>query len=144
VGSGASILEDNKTLILRFYEQVINLHDLDAIADLLAPDFVHNGEARGPAGQRRAIEAMFAGMPDMRVATEAAIAEGDLVVVRQVWTGTQTGPFLGIAATKRRISFNSMAMLRVAGGRIAQAWVNEDDLGLMQQLRATGNPQAEP
>ena len=134
------MFNNNKALVLRFYEQVINSHDLAAIVELLSADFVHNGEARGIQGQRKAIEALFAGLPDMKVTTEAAIAEEDLVVVRQSWTGTQTGRFLGIPPTNRPVLFTSMAMLRVVDGRIAEAWVNEDDLGLMRQLGAALPP----
>jgi predicted ester cyclase len=131
-----SSVDDNKGVVLQFYEQVINRRDPAAIDGLLAEGFVHNGEPRGVDGQRAAIEALFAAMPDMHVETDAIIAEGDLVAVHQTWTGTQTGVFQGVQPTGKRISFTSTAMLRVSGGKIAHAWVNEDDLGLMQQLHA--------
>jgi predicted ester cyclase len=131
-------IDDNKALVIRFYEEVINHHRLDLIAELLAPAFAHNGETRGASGQRQAVEALIAAMPDIRVETLAIIGEGDLVVVRQVWMGTQSGPLMGSGPSGRRLGFTSMAMLRIADGRIAEAWVNEDDLGLMRQLGREG------
>jgi predicted ester cyclase len=128
--------KDEKALVAQFYERVINRGDLAAIDDLLSPDFVHNGETRGIAGQRTAIQALLAAFPDLQVTTSATIGEGDLVSVRQEWTGTHKGVFLGAAPTNRRIAFTSQAMLRVAGDRIVEAWVNEDDLGLLRQIGA--------
>jgi hypothetical protein len=64
-----STTDDNKALILRFYELVINQHRLNAIEGLLSKDFVHNGEKRGTKGQRDAIEALLTAMPDITVVT---------------------------------------------------------------------------
>jgi predicted ester cyclase len=128
--------KDGKALVARFYEQVVNRGDLAAIDGLLSPDFVHNGEARGISGQRTAIKALLTAFPDLQVTTKMEIAEEDLVAVRQEWTGTHKGEFLGAAPTNRQISFTSQAMLRIADGRIVEAWVNEDDLGLLRQIGA--------
>jgi predicted ester cyclase len=127
-------LEGQKALVLQFYEQVINRGDLSAIDNLLSPNFVHNGEARGIEGQRAAIQTLLSALTDLHVSARATICEGDLVAVRQEWSGTHTGTFLGLSPTNRRVSFTSQAMLRIANGRIAEAWVNEDDLGLLRQL----------
>ena len=45
-------VEENKELIRSFYARVINERDVEAIDELLAADFVHNGEARGREGQK--------------------------------------------------------------------------------------------
>ena len=44
----------NKELVRRFYDEVINAQDLNAIDRLLSADFVHNGEQRGREGRARA------------------------------------------------------------------------------------------
>jgi predicted ester cyclase len=128
--------KDGKALVARFYEQVINRGDLAAIDGLLSPDFVHNGESRGISGQRTAIKALLTAFPDLQVTTKMAIAEEDLVAVRQEWTGTHKGEFLGAAPTNRQISFTSQAMFRITDSRIVEAWVNEDDLGHLRQIGA--------
>lgn len=133
-------LDQNKALVLRLYEEVINQHNLAVMDELLDRGFVHNGDPRGLVGQRAAVELLFAAMPDIGVVTHAAVAENDLVVVRQTWSGTQKGPFMGSPASGHRLTFSSMAMLRISAGRIAEAWVNEDDLALMQQVGAIPKP----
>jgi steroid delta-isomerase-like uncharacterized protein len=127
-------IEANKALVRRFYDEVINARNLDAIGTLLTPDFVHNGEARGQAGQRAAIETLFTAFPDMRAMIDGMVAEGDEVAARMTWRGTHQGPFMGIAPTGREISFASVVIMRIAGGRLAQAWITEDDLGILRQI----------
>jgi ketosteroid isomerase-like protein len=44
-----------------------------------------------------------------------ALAEGDKVMVRNLWTGTR-------ADTGERIEFHGFVLWRVAGGKIAERW----------------------
>ena len=44
-----------------------------------------------------------------------ALAEGDKVVVRNVWTGTDS-------RTGRRMEFHGFVLWRVADGKIAERW----------------------
>jgi steroid delta-isomerase-like uncharacterized protein len=114
-------LEANKDLVRRFYAEVINDRDVDAIDRLLSEGFVHNGEARGRAGQKQAVDAFLGGFSDLHNEIELILAEGDLVAAHQVWTGTHDGPFLGIPASGKRVSFTSTAILRIEDGQIAEA-----------------------
>ena len=128
-------LAANKDLVRRFYAQVINERNLDAIGDLLSEDFVHNGEPRGQDGQRAAVEGFLTAFPDLEHEIVLIVAEGDLVAAHQRWRGTHGGYFLGIAPTGRRAEFTSTAVLRVDGDRIAQAWDEVDLLGLTMALK---------
>jgi len=124
----------NKQLVARFYAEAINRRDVAAVDRLLTDDFVHNGEARGRAGQREAVEAFLAGFPDLDNEIELILAEGDLVCAHQRWRGTHGGPFLGVAATGRSVTFTSTAVLRVRDGLIAEAWDELDVAGVLGQL----------
>jgi steroid delta-isomerase-like uncharacterized protein len=125
---------DHGNVVSRFYEVGVNERSWDAVDTLLASNFTHNGQVRGPAGQRQALEALYAAFPDIRVVLDQTIVAGDDVVSRMTWRGTQRGPFLGIAPTGKHVSFSAISIIRVVDGKIAQAWVNEDDLGVLQQL----------
>jgi predicted ester cyclase len=48
------------------------------------------------------------------------------------------GEFHGVAPTGKRVTMDGMAMFRIVDGRILARWGLEDQLGLMQQLRADG------
>ena len=60
--------------------------------------------------------------PDIRVAIDDIIAEGDRVVIRWNGRGTQKGKLTGID------------ILRITGGKIQEGWVNWDAMGLVQQI----------
>jgi steroid delta-isomerase-like uncharacterized protein len=126
--------EANKDLIRRFYREAINERDSSACERLLNEDFVHNGEARGQAGQRQAVDYFLSAFSDLRNEIDLILAEGDLVAAHQRWRGTHDGEFLGVEATGREVEFTSTAVLRVSDGLIAQAWDEMDAAGLLQQL----------
>ncbi len=63
-------------------------------------------------------------------------AEGDKVVVRYRFTGTHSGPFLGVAPTGKTVSVQGIAIYRIAEGRIVEGWALSDTWGAMQQLGA--------
>jgi predicted ester cyclase len=117
-----------KDLVRRFYREAIVERDPSACDRLLTADFVHNGEARGRAGQRAAVEYFLAAFPDLAHEIELIFAEGDLVAAHQHWVGTQEGEFLGVPGSGRRIEFTSTAILRIDGEQIAEAW-DEMDTG---------------
>jgi predicted ester cyclase len=125
----------NKQLVARFYAEAINRRDLGAVDRLLTVDFTHNGERRGRAGQRAAVEGFLAGFSDLHNEILAILGEGDLVAARQRWTGTHDGPFAGLEPTGQRVEFTSTAVLRIEGEQIAEAWDQVDMLGLIAQLQ---------
>ena len=70
------------------------------------------------------------------------MAEGDLVATRFTAAGMQTGPFQGIPPTGRRVTYSGIDINRIADGRIVEAWVSYDALGLLEQLG--GSPSHNP
>jgi steroid delta-isomerase-like uncharacterized protein len=134
VRSSPMSLEENKDLVRRFYREAINERDSSACERLLGEDFVHNGEARGRAGQRQAVDYFLAAFSDLRNEIELILAEDDLIAAHQGWRGTHDGEFLGVEATGREVEFTSTAVLRVSDGLIAQAWDEMDAAGLLAQL----------
>jgi predicted ester cyclase len=128
--------EANKDLVRRFYREAIAERDPSACERLLAVDFVHNGEPRGRAGQRQAVEYFLAAFPDLRHEIELILGEDDLVAAHQRWSGTHGGEFLGVAATGRPVKFSSTAILRVRDGLLAEAWDEIDSGAILAQLGA--------
>ena len=68
------------------------------------------------------------------------IGEGDKVVFRYVYRGTHQGEFQGSAPTGKQGTVAGIAICQITGGRIEEAWVTSDVLGLMQQLGAVPGP----
>jgi predicted ester cyclase len=74
--------------------------------------------------------------PDFHATIDDIIAEGDKVVLRQTWTGTHKGEFMGIPPTGKRVSFGVIDIIRVDGDKCVEHWGQMDNAGLMQQLGA--------
>jgi len=79
-------------------------------------------------------EVLLRAFPDIHVAVEEVIAEGDKVASRHTVTGTNLGEYMGRPATGRFVTYNEMFIVRLAGGRIAEIWGVVDVLSQLKQL----------
>jgi steroid delta-isomerase-like uncharacterized protein len=131
-------LEANKALVRRLYEEE-NKHNVDIVDELMSPDFVMHGDALNPyqkglepikQGARMTQEAF----PDLVVEIEDMVAAGDKVMVRLRWTGTHTGPFMGMPPTNKKMTWTAIATNRIENGKIVERWFNSDVFGLLQQF----------
>jgi steroid delta-isomerase-like uncharacterized protein len=130
--------EENEAFILRFVAEVWNKGNLDAIDELLAPDFAfHSGPDGLPPGREGC--KVYMGMnqntlSDLEMRVEDLIAEADQVASRVVIKGTHTGELMGIPATGKQITLKAIAVYRLASGKISDFRVEGDQLGMMQQM----------
>ena len=135
---------DIKVLHRRGFEEGINQKRLDVFDELLAEEYVNYAfpaSAPGPEGFKQVMGMFFAAFPDMHVAIEEQVAEGDKVASRGTFTGTHTGEFMGIAATGRPVSVSYIDVWRFRDGKAVENWVQMDMLGLMQQLSVVPAPE---
>ncbi|HXF82712.1 MAG TPA: ester cyclase [bacterium] len=129
-----------KELVRQFYD-LINTGQTARADALIAPDFTdHPGVPGLPPGRDGLLQFVAmarAAFPDLHVAVEDLIAEGDRVAARVVVSGTQRGVFLGaIPPTGKHVTWTGIDLFRIASGRIAERWNERDLLGLMEQLGA--------
>jgi steroid delta-isomerase-like uncharacterized protein len=129
--------EQNKAVVRAFVE-AWNARDLNRFDDLMGEDArLTVGGATiscDPAATRAIAEHWLAGLPDYRFELLDLIAEGDKVVARMPFTGTQTGPVLDIPATGRSVRVTEIVIFRIADGRIVEAWEEYDEMGMRRQL----------
>ena len=132
-------IEENKALALRFVEEVYNQGQTQRVDDLVSPDFVRHGiggTMRGRQIIKDRVAAVRAGFPDFHISVEEVLAEGDKVVLRQVHTGTHLGEFAGVAPAGAKVETTEISILRIEDGRIAEGWVNVDQLTMLRQIGA--------
>ena len=132
-------------LVARRVRQAPWTGELDAIAELLSPDYVGHdpGEAEpivGLAGLRTSVEPYVAAFPDGAVTIDAQFEERDTVVTQWTARGTHTGDLAGIAATGKEVTVSGVTVSRVEGGKIVEEWTSWDRLGLLVQLDAVAEP----
>ena len=64
---------------------------------------------------------------------------------RWTWRGTNTGdlvsPVMHLPATGKQVTGTGMWIVRFAGGKGVELWIEMDDLGLFQQLGLIPVPQ---
>jgi predicted ester cyclase len=121
------VLYQNKAVVRRLIDEVMNAGRMDVIDDLYAPTLAR--------AARRWIAPFRASFPDMSMEVVDLIAEGDRVVGRFRCSGTHLGEWRGHAPTGRRFErIDEVYFFRLNEGRIVHAWGLEDTLGRLEQL----------
>ena len=117
---------------------------LAAFAALFAADYINHqvsAAAPSPAGisAKQATVDFFASrlraMPDLLVTIETVLAAPGRAAASFVYTGTQTGPYLGVPATGRALRFTSCDIFTVKDGLLSQHWGMGDIAGVLAQLK---------
>ncbi len=135
--------EDNKALIRRAYEEGFNQRNLAVLDEVNASDLVsHNASTtmQGLEAFKQFLSLYLSAFPDARFTVEDIIAEGDSVVARHTFRGTQQGDLMGIAPTGKQVMTTGITITRFANGKGVELWGNNDDLGLLQQLGVVPAP----
>jgi serine phosphatase RsbU (regulator of sigma subunit)/predicted ester cyclase len=120
--------EHNKALVRRFLEAHEGKADLDALDQMLAPDFVSHikrlpGQQPDREGYKWAIAQYSAAFSDRKFLVEEQVAEADTVVSRFTVRATHDSKeIMGVAPTDREVSYKAIAIHRIVGGKIAEEW----------------------
>lgn len=138
MGADQSETERNKAVIRRFVEEVQNNQDFVVYDELNDRDFVNLSAPPGVPADREGgklyLQAFANAYPDGRMTIDDMIAEGDRVVTKKTFTGTNTGEFAGMPATGKRVTLQFVDIMRVRDGRIVEHWLCLDQLSWLQQL----------
>ncbi|MBI3944184.1 MAG: ester cyclase [Chloroflexi bacterium] len=138
--------ERNKETARKFIE-AFNQKDLDGLAACVRPDVANHalmpGLPPGLEGWKLMAQMFFTAFPDMQVAIDDLVAEGDRVVARWTAQGTHQGELMGIPATGKQVTLMGISIDRYdnKSGLSVEHWENFDTLGMLQQLGAVPGPQ---
>jgi predicted ester cyclase len=148
--------ETNKAIVRRFYEEVFNQRNIDAIDELVGNKFVNHDPtpvaSKDRESMKQFIKTITNAFPDRHhaifqrkgFANEDLIAEGDKVVMRCTLTATHQGLFPGfleMPPTGKSICQRQIHILRVQDDQLVEHWVVRDDLTMMQQLGSIPQPE---
>jgi predicted ester cyclase len=129
--------EENKAIVRR-YREIHNSNDLAGLDQIVDANIVsHSGVPGMPPGLEggKMVHNMFlSAFPDSQVTTDDLIADGDEVVERFTFRGTNKGSFMGAPPTGKQVAATGMSVFRIANGKIVEHWGENDALGVMQQL----------
>ena len=125
-------------LVRRFHSELLAARDPAVVDAFFGGGFVsHNMPPGFPPG-REGVQRFFSmfrdAFPDVTVAIDELVDDGDRVAVATTFTGTHTGELMGIEPTGRSVSVTGIDIVRVQGGRIVEHRGLTDIVGLMRQL----------
>ena len=140
-----SNMRDNKHIVMRFVEELWNERKLEAADSIFNEDCqTHQLQSgapvtsrpRGPAAVKAHVTDWLSGFPDLKFTVEQMFVDDDRVFSQLAIDGTQTGQWMGIPPTGKRINIRMMTIHRIRSGKIIEDWVLVETLGLLQQLGA--------
>jgi predicted ester cyclase len=120
------------TLLYKWFDKVWNKGDENAIDELMTNDseahgIIPEGQPKGAAGFKIFYKGFRNQLHDIHITVDDVVSQDDLESARTTVTAihTQTG---------KAVKFSGICMVRVADGKIAEAWNNYDFLDMYQQL----------
>ncbi|MCL4535516.1 MAG: ester cyclase [Bacteroidetes bacterium] len=138
-------VEENKAVVRRLIEEVWNKGNLAVADEIIAEDNIEQmplpPHRLGPQEYKEWVARTRAVFPDLHLTIDDMIGEGDKVMVRETWRGTQKAAFrtlLGVdlTATGRQVRVAQFSVFRLVNGRIVEYWYLQDALGMLEQLGA--------
>ena len=138
--------EEMKALVRRSIDEMFNKGNLGVADELTAPDYVEHDDSnpgdwgRGPELVKQGVTIFRTAFPDLHIAIDDMVAEGDQVAFRWTARGTHKGPFWGISASGKQVTFTGISISRIADGKFQESWAIWDTMGLLRQLRAIPSP----
>lgn len=132
-------IEANKQLVHRFAE-ILNNQEFDALDELMTENFVRHSQATADVQvqsreQFKELQKEYLkSIPDQRVTIHFLVAESDYVATYATYSGTQTGPMPPFPATGKKVESKFISIFRIEDGKIAELWVEWDNLAMLKQL----------
>jgi predicted SnoaL-like aldol condensation-catalyzing enzyme len=123
-------LDQNKQLVIRWFEEVWNKGNRDTIAQLLAHDgVIYDGATaiHGPAEFEKFYDRLRAQFSNFKISPVLVLAEGDLACIHWFCVSKHN-------ATGKTTQITGTSIVRIKDGRFVEAWQNWDAAGLAAQL----------
>ena len=133
--------EDNKALVQRFFEEVINQRNLAALDQFVSPTAVNHTVPAGlPQNPGQLLSLHLNAFPDMKATVENLLADGDKVVAMVSYRGTHQGAFRSLSPTGKPITVMGINIFRIVNGKVEEHWGLADRLSALQQLGVVTPP----
>jgi steroid delta-isomerase-like uncharacterized protein len=138
-------VDNNKMIVRRFFDLYHAKND-DEAEKLFDPRAVIHQPGMGDLdvrAYRKLGEEYRSAFPDGKFILDYLIGEGDKVVLRCTYRGTQRGPIQGIPASGRLLVSPGISIFRFSQeGKIVEVWNETDQLDTLVQLGAVKAPQS--
>jgi predicted ester cyclase len=137
-------LDQNKRVVERIWDDLVNGRRPESLDELVSGDFVDHAPLPGLSsdldGLRQRLQILHRAFPDFRSTIIDLVAEGDKVVAFVLSEGTHKEDFAGMPATGRHFAMQEIQILRIVDGRMVEHWQVADVLGMLVQLGLAQSP----
>ena len=122
--------EQNKAVVRRFIEEVLNKQNAALVDELFAPDYVNHMVPGGREGFKQFFPMLRSAFPDFKwhFSIERLMAEGDYVMLRATVRVTKAG---------KEATGSGLGEYRLANGKIVEDWPLSGSADLMPQVGVT-------
>ena len=122
--------EQNKAVVRRFIEEVLNKQNAALVDELCAPDYVNHMMPGGREGFKQFLPMLRSAYPDLKMELniERLMAEGDYVMMRAMVRVTNAG---------KEATGSGLGEYRLANGKIVEDWPLSGSADLMPQVGVT-------
>ena len=129
-------------VVRRFVDDVLNQGRFDVLAEIIHPGYRYEGpdgaKLHGLDELCMLVAGYRAGFSDFHVDITSELADGDLVAMTMMLTGTHDGEFDGIPATGERLSLPLAVFAHLEDGRIVEDREFYDTSTMLAQLGLGG------
>ena len=136
--------ESNKATVLRFNRDVLENGSIDAINEIISPDFINYtappGTPNGPQGIIDfTINMMHKALTGISVQIHDQVIEGDKVVTRKTIYGTHIGNFMGVAPSNEPVAINIIDIITLKNGQYTGHWSIRDAQDMINKSTIANN-----
>jgi predicted ester cyclase len=135
----ATEMADN-VRVVEVMTAAINDRDFAALDSLIAANLVrHSNSTPGVKVSsleefKEFLRADLAACPDAKQEIDIIFGSGDMVAVRATYRGTQTGQMGPFPPSGKRMELPFIGILRLEHGKVAEIWVEWDNMSALSQL----------
>lgn len=136
------MIEESKDVIVRFWEEVYDGENLDALDELLSPDYrlhdLANRREYDAESLKGLLSGIWAGVPGARVRREDQAAAGENKVVTRFTVQVRLRD--GVATADEpapgdeELELNGISISRVSDGKIGETWLLWESLLAEQRI----------
>jgi predicted ester cyclase len=121
MGGNIMSIEDNKNVVRRFIAEILTKGDVSVVDQLVGPSYRNLAfPAQGPEAFKQFLAMTDSAITGKKYTIENIVAEGDKVVVRFTFSGTNTGSIMGSKPTGKSFSVPGLVFYRLENGKIVE------------------------
>jgi predicted ester cyclase len=139
-GQDSVLLSNNKKVIIKYIDVVVNNHDLNRKGEFFRADYIwHTMDGKEvhstqDSGHTAILRWLFNAIPDVHYTIDNIEAGGEMVGVNTTANGTARSEMFGLPVAQKKVRYKQMFFYRLKDGKITDQWEVVDADNIKAQL----------